>query len=605
MSETRQLATLVIIALIVTAGITLIALALPGLVEGNLVVDHYDAVLYENGTLTERYDFLVKESGQYRMLYRYWQDPLYTSPSAVPSIEFLWLSNPAGTTGYVKDANRRVSIVGSDGDPSLVSKIQQLAEPSEIGIFDPSYYSAGVYTLDSAVMLHPPLEYDSSYAHLNLRLVDKHIPYRNIRIVIPSQYVREVFPHPSHLSVERAGDQIIITGSAAADETVGVELLLSPDAVSRMSGFPVYVEGVAAKTRNANPWYEGIPFVVANGVMYFGMLILLATPFIFIAMYYRYGREKPFTVPKYLSFVPYPAMKPWVVNQLFKGDATNYDEDGYYATLLDLHRRGFIRITEKPDGKGVTIAVLGKKPDDPYEQRVMEFLKDIGHEDVVDTEILKGLAAKAKTSTATQATVLHYQRELSDVTRRSDPTLVSGYIVDGRDHIIPLGLGSVVFLAISIMLLIVYPVLVPILLPATFFWGGVLFQAGIAFAFPSTLFGHWKDDKYKEKLEWDAFAYFLSDLALIRQYSPSDLSQWGDWLVFGTALGVGKKVEEAMKELNIKIPEAFSPSLGLVQGAFIPIATFSPPSQGGSGGFGGGGSFGGGGGFGGGGVGGR
>ena len=117
-----------------------------------------------------------------------------------------------------------------------------------------------------------------------------------------------------------------------------------------------------------------------------------------------------------------------------------------------------------------------------------------------------------------------------------------------------------------------------------------MFCAGIAFAYPSTLFGHWKDDKYKEKLEWDAFAYFLSDLALIKQYSPSDISQWGDWLVYGTALGVGKHVEKAMKELNVHIPEAGVP-LGLMHGAFIPIVAFSPPSQGGSGGFGGGGGL--------------
>jgi uncharacterized membrane protein len=130
-------------------------------------------------------------------------------------------------------------------------------------------------------------------------------------------------------------------------------------------------------------------------------------------------------------------------------------------------------------------------------------------------------------------------------------------------------------------------------------------QSGIALVFPSTRFGYWKGDAYKEKLEWDAFSKFLSDLAMIRKYSPSDISMWGEWLVFGTALGVGDKVQIAMKELNISIPESMVPVTG-VRTAFVPVLFFSPPSRGGgsSGGFGGG-SFGGGGGFGGGGVGGR
>ena len=122
-------------------------------------------------------------------------------------------------------------------------------------------------------------------------------------------------------------------------------------------------------------------------------------------------------------------------------------------------------------------------------------------------------------------------------------------------------------------------------------WGVVIVQAVIAFAAPSTLFGHWKDDRYKEKLEWDAFTHFLSDMAMIQKYAPADLSMWGDWLVYGTALGVGDKVEKAMKALNIRVADTGVPvgAIGMTS-AFLPLASFSPPSHGSSGGgFGGGG----------------
>ncbi|HOI13061.1 MAG TPA: DUF2207 domain-containing protein, partial [Methanoculleus sp.] len=73
----------------------------------------------------------------------------------------------------------------------------------------------------------------------------------------------------------------------------------------------------------------------------------------------------------------------------------------------------------------------------------------------------------------------------------------------------------------------------------------------------------------------------------------------------GTALGLGDKVEQAMKNLNISLPDVGMPLYSNMPVIFAPIVLYSPPSSGGRGGFGGGGSFGGGGGFGGGGVGGR
>ena len=109
-------------------------------------------------------------------------------------------------------------------------------------------------------------------------------------------------------------------------------------------------------------------------------------------------------------------------------------------------------------------------------------------------------------------------------------------------------------------------------------WGVVIVQAAIAFAAPSTLFGHWKDDRYKEKLEWDAFTHFLSDMAMIQKYAPADLSMWGDWLVYGTALGVGDKVEKAMKALNIRVADTGIPvgAIGMNY-AFLPLIEFLTP----------------------------
>lgn len=76
---------------------------------------------------------------------------------------------------------------------------------------------------------------------------------------------------------------------------------------------------------------------------------------------------------------------------------------------------------------------------------------------------------------------------------------------------------------------------------------------------PKAFFGRWKADYYKEKLEWDAFKSFLSNFAIIQKYAPEDIAIWKEWLVYGTALGVGHNVVKAMDKLKIPaIPEVYA-----------------------------------------------
>lgn len=606
MGEKRQLLALVILALVIGAAAVGIGMFIPSLAEGDLVITRYQGALQADGTFTEVYTYEVKTAGVYRMLYRYWIDPLSTERQDTPYIEFKGMEVPSGVTGYLKDSAGRV-ILGQGGDPAHEEFIRSMAERNEVGIYNPGYFQAGTYTVRYTYSIHPPIEYDGETAHLNLRLVEEHIPYRSLEILIPSTLAEEVFPHPPGLVVDRSGAVVKITGTLAADEVMGIEMLFPRDAVSGLQGFPSAVQDVRDKTVSANPWFNILPLYLAGFLYSLGLVMVFLTPFLLLAIYHYYGRERQYTVPEYLSFTPRPEMKPWAVNLLFKGDAIDFDQDGYYATLLDLHRRNLITIREKPGTKGVTITRNQGDSDDPYEQKVLSFLGDVGKEGTVDSEDLQALANEAKSDRTAEARILKYQRELAGVTRTSDPRLISRYIVDGRDHILPLLLAAVALCIVTVLALILYPPLSSILGPAIIFWVGMLVQSGAALAFPSTLFGHWKDDKYQEKLQWDSFARFLSDLARIKQYSSQDISMWGEWLVFGTALGVGQKVEYAMKELDISLPDAGFPAAMGIRTAFVPVLAFTAPSRGGGsgGGFGGGGSFGGGGGFGGGGVGGR
>ena len=281
----------------------------------------------------------------------------------------------------------------------------------------------------------------------------------------------------------------------------------------------------------------------------------LLVPVLLLFIYYHYGREKKFTVTTYLSTVPNPALKPWQVNLLFKGDALDFDKDGYYATLLDLHRRKLISITPSTGGNSPEIRILSTETTDSYEQRVLAFIGRLSENNVLSTRTLETLVKNAQVNSLAEEKALLYQKNFADVTTRADTTIAYEYMVDGRDHISPFIAIGAVFCAITFLLALILPDQSASMIPAVVLMIIAVIQLVIAWAAPSTLFGHWKVDHYKDKLEWDAFAHFLSDLAMIRKYAPEDLPMWGDWLVYGTALGVGDKVEEAMKALNIPVAE--------------------------------------------------
>ncbi len=332
---------------------------------GDVYVDNYRADIYLNGTLAEQFVYRIEASGKYRMLYRTWKIPLSTQNMSVPYVEPLMISSNSGAIPYFKDY-RGISQILSAKDSRYRSEVQSLAELDEAGGYYPQRFPSGLFKMNYLFRIHPYLECDQELCHWNLRLADEHIPYRQATIYIhdPDNLTVQFFPHPE-MDYSRVGDSWVITGSSPKDAVLEVEMLLKPQASKFIQGFPRQVPDVRSKTLSAQEGGFDLLFILRALVVIFPLLLIL--------IYYRFGKEKRYTVPKVLSTIP-ANRKPWLVNMVFKGDAYDFDPDGFYATLLDLSRRDIIKI-DTTFGTKIILLPNMDSDIDSYERKVLDFFK--------------------------------------------------------------------------------------------------------------------------------------------------------------------------------------------------------------------------------------
>ena len=578
----------------------------------------YSAILHKDGTLDESYTYSLTGNVGTRMLYRYWEENLVYGGSSSGYITLLWAEAPPGSIAYVKNYFNDVSII----PPSIASDsdlytIRDLAYTNEVGCYNPGYFSAGTHTVRFGFKIDLETNSNNVYDHLNIMLARDHLPYKSVMIVLEdADYIYKVYPHPPSLTVSRVGNNLVITGSSMENELLEVELLMPAGAHS----FKTYLTGdsdIKGLTEQANTVYS-VKYWAAVGLGFLANAAVLLTPFLLLGLWYRYGREPDVTVPTYLSTVPNPERKPWLVNLVFSKSVNDFDEDGFYSTLIDLHERKKIRI-ESREG-GMRIYILDAAVEDSYEKRVLAFLDSVKTVDATqpanpvaffDTDTLKAFSNQIVSGSNYDTRALLAQRELRALTHSNGedaqagilPKVSGQFFTSGRKRVIRLLPVGIVLIIATILMsfwapIIGYLLYVPIILGFV-----CLAQAAVAYFFPSDVFGSWSEGMFKEKKQWDAFRAHLSDLSQLSKYSIEDLPMWGSWLVYGTALGVGDKVASAMKELNVKLDIA--PVATIARTHFRPIMSARPPPprapSGGGGGYrgssghrGGGGSRGGG-----------
>ncbi len=599
MNERNQ----IIILILLTTGLVLVAnFASIDVLEPEAVVSDYSAIFYSDNTLEETFTYRINVEGK-KFLFRYWEDRLVTGFEPKPHIELIDIKAPSGTIRYVRENRGYVTLL-DEASPNIRTRIHSQAYRNEVGAYNPLGYEPGEYTVKYTFKIVPPLEYDDEFSHLNLKLASDHIPYKKVRVAFENPgYIVKSFPHPPTLKKSSDKNLIVFTGESAEDELLEFEFLLTLDAINSLEGVPRRVNGIEKLTIDANKRIS-TEFLLASGLFWIARLAGFVMPVALYLIWDRVGKEKDFVVPRTLSDIPNKGRAPWIVNLVFKKGVADFDEDGFNATMLDLHIREKIRITT--EGKDTTIEILDDRGLDKYEGQVFAFLRRISPEGIVTPYEMDRIAKAGRSSEIGSGDLYNIQSRYKNLTSGTGGEISEEFTVNGRKQLVlpalvaflllfscGLGFNFSIF-ATSLFMEAGGYSLVPIV------------QVIIAALFPSTLFGYWKDDNLREKLQWDAFRRHLEDFSQLDRYGPEDINMWGPWLVYGTAMGVGDKVAEAMEMLEVDYaPMRLVPTYNYW---FMPIRTAShyraPGRSGGRGGSfggGGGGGFGGGGGMGGGG----
>ena len=561
----------------------------------------YTAVLTVSSTITlnETFNFKVKKDNKYSMLFRNWKVPIVFSGEKLNFPFILVNSVKSKKLWYVVDYKHRVYL--KVPDKVAAAYCAKKAFDNEIGIMNEKLkkFPEGTYSLSAFYSVYPPVSTDGEFSHVNLKLADSHVYYPKVKIFLKDSgaLIEKLYVHMVNYSIKKVDGGYLISGTAPSNSLVEIEMILKG---KKISGFYRNVPDIISLTERAN---RNVFVSVSKMVNKFILFISFILPFGMVVYYWYFGKENFSTVPEFISYIPDKKKKPYIVNLLFSGNATSCDENGFYATLLDLKRRRLIDLKETDEG--ILIEVLSDKVDDPYERAVLSFV--LSFSDNVDGRKvlnLKSLNEKVKKFTEEKnLSLLKSMKERFDsILHWSDGSVIYRYLdLTGyelfKSVAIPFMIFLVFFAVLNLVvanpLIDVYKVLISC--------GVLFFQLLIFILLPPQILGSWKGKRYREKLLWDGFRNFLSNLAMIKKYAPSDISIWKEWLVYATALGVADKVERAMRELNISMPEVREERVlragfgGVYYEIGRGISSLTSGSSGSGGGFGAGGGFGGGG----------
>jgi uncharacterized membrane protein len=308
------------------------------------------------------------------------------------------------------------------------------------------------------------------------------------------------------------------------------------------------------------------------------LLLVLLPAIICIIAWAIFGKEtKEGDFPEELSQYPFER-KTWEVSTYFHPPFGELDENFLPAMILDFYNRKILSIQERKTGliiKELEIFIKinpipPKEKLDDMETKILDFLKFIESIDKSPDGFfsIKKVASGFMTGIQTKKSF----EELKKIIKKKSKEHISY-----TGNIVVMVAVIVATIPIALFLLSDIFIYIPVVI--------------IGFAIKKTsLFIKFKDNWYLEYQQWQGFRKYLSTLDSMKRTPPQGVVLWEKYLVYATALGVGKKVLELMKQMNVINEQTYNSYAVLyTSSAFGSFSSKGGGAGGGGGGIGGGG----------------
>jgi hypothetical protein len=325
----------------------------------------------------------------------------------------------------------------------------------------------------------------------------------------------------------------------------------------------------------------------------FGFIIFLNS--IVYLLWYFFGSDKDFLVPKYLHRKPVNPKTNKEEDYITYGllyNAGKVDKNILTALLFSLKLKGLLKKVEKKGFLTKSFIFhfnkeMWNKPLNlnKYEEKFLKKLEKLGKKKETDDEIIIELE-----------TYRDIKEKMYNFFTKSFPSTVKRRLDDKSLKLF--------FVVIVFMYILTY-VIVKLYIDNPFLAKYLIISLTL-YSFVSILiyyhilrkeFVRYKSDYYKEYLEIESFRRFLNDYAQLKKYFPEDEVIWKDWLLIATALGVADNVLKVLRERGYNIDGLldYKEMTSVANSFYNSTVSFSSSGGAGGGTFGGAGGGGGGG----------
>ncbi len=326
-----------------------------------------------------------------------------------------------------------------------------------------------------------------------------------------------------------------------------------------------------------------------------GYLIILGFNLFILLIWWFFGKDKEFIVPKYLHRKPINPLtgkeEDYITYALIYNTNTTPDKNIVAALLLSLKTKEILKEIKKEGvfTKKFTFVFDKEKLKkektnlNKYELKFLNFILNNFEKKESENEIIIEISSTYYNKRKMyEFFTSNFGKELNE--RFEKTALIITFLVLLFGGLLLFFLGNKLNIGLKKILMISY--------------GIIFFTTIFEIIFLRKEFIRFKKEYYKEFLEIEAFRNFLNDYAQLKKYFPEDEVIWKDWLIIATALGVADNVLKVLKEKGYNLQELMD--YEEVRNTSIAFATYvalsSPSSSSSGGGIGAGGGFGGGGG---------